>query len=83
MPGRRLGETPRENRARRRSRFDALCDGGALGEDWFAAVARRLNIAKHGGSTGLAAIGREARGLGVGEGWPALGSALTETSHGK
>jgi hypothetical protein len=43
----------------------------------------RLNIAKHGRSTGLAAIGREARGLGVGEGGPALGSALTETSHGK
>src|SRR6478672_5304363 len=33
-----------------------------LGMAWFAAVVRRSDIAKHGHSTGLAAIGRLGRG---------------------
>jgi hypothetical protein len=50
---------------RRCSREGPRGDGRVLGLRWWDAVLRRLSIAKHGGSTGLAAIGRLGGGLGL------------------
>ena len=50
--------------------------GGGLELRWFAAVLARLNIAKNGHSTGLAAIGREGEGWGRGNGAQPVGQGL-------
>ena len=48
----------------KRGRGAAFGDGRVLHARWFGVVLRRLNIAKHGHSTGLAAVRHLAGGLG-------------------
>jgi hypothetical protein len=49
----------------KRGRGAAFVDGRVLHVRWFGVVLRRLNIARHRHSTGLAAIGRLGGGWGV------------------
>ena len=57
----------------KRGRGAAFWDGRVLYVRWFRVVVRRLNIARHGHSTGLAAIGRLGGGWGVENGTRGLG----------